>query len=88
MTAPTTPQEMVYALAVMSGVMGYCPTHAMYFRARGTPQDVMPYYDRHLSEARRFFGSPVAFYTALKHAWSQHPERYCPGCAQTDHFFQ
>lgn len=49
-------------------------------------EEAMPYYDRHIDEARRFFGSPVAFHTALKHAWVTHPESFCQGCTDAVRF--
>lgn len=73
-------REALYALAVMSGVLAYCPKHDAYYRGSVALEDAMPYYDRHLGEVRRFFASPVAFYTALKHAQSTHPDRFCARC--------
>lgn len=40
----------------------------------------MATYDRHLEKVRGFFGSPVAFHTALKHARSVHSEQFCRAC--------
>lgn len=80
MNEPLSAQDALYALAVMSGVFGYCATHETYYRAAGIPEDAMPYYDRHIDEVRKFFASPVAFYTALKAARMRVPYHYCPQC--------
>ncbi len=64
----------------MSGVLAYCPKHQAYYRGVVMPQDAMPIYDRHLEEVRKFFPSPVAFYTALNCARSIHPEQFCRAC--------
>jgi hypothetical protein len=82
MNAPATQQETLYALAVMSGVLAYCPKHETYYRGVVMPQDAMPIYDRHLAEARACFSSPVAFYTALKHARAIHEDTFCRQCTR------
>ena len=80
MAAQATAKEALYALAVMSGVLRYCPKHDAYYRGEAALEEAMPVYDRHLEEVRAFFGSPVAFHTALKHARSVHSEQYCRRC--------
>jgi hypothetical protein len=80
MTEPVTEQEALYALAVMSGVLRHCSKHRSYYRGDVALVDAMPHYYRHMSEVRKFFGSPVAFYTALKVARSLHPEQFCRKC--------
>lgn len=80
MNEPASAQEALYALAVMSGVLGYCARHETFYRGAGAPEDAMPYYDRHVDEIRKFFASPVAFYTALKTARSRHQHYFCPKC--------
>lgn len=80
MAAPVTAKDALYALAVMSGVLGYCPKHDAYYRGETAVIDAMPVYDRHLEEVRAFFSSPVAFHTTLKHLRSMHPEQYCRRC--------
>lgn len=80
MNEPTTASEALYALAVMSGVLRYCPRHGTYYRGEGVAEDAMQHYDRHIAEARKFFASPVAFYTAMKTVRSKHRHIYCPEC--------
>lgn len=64
-TAPVTPQEALHAIAVMAGVLAYCPRHETYYRGSEAPEATVTYYDRHLAELRKYFVSPVVFYTAL-----------------------
>ncbi|APG03520.1 hypothetical protein BJI69_06070 [Luteibacter rhizovicinus DSM 16549] len=80
MKESATAQEAIYALAVMSGIFAYCARHETHYRAAGLPEDAMPYYDRHIDEVRRFFASPVAFYTAMKTARLRVRHHYCPQC--------
>jgi hypothetical protein len=82
MTTPTTEHEALRALAVMAGVLRYCPRHDLFYRGPEPVDAAMPLYDRHLDEVRRFFPTPVAFYTALKYARSQHQAMYCPECTR------
>jgi len=80
MASPVTASDALYALAVMSGVLVYCPRHETYYRGVVMPQDAMRMYDRHLEEVRSFFPSPVAFYTALNYVRSIHSDRFCARC--------
>lgn len=82
MAAPVTVEDALSALAVMSGVLRYCPTHDAYYRGETAVIDAMSVYDRHLEEVRAFFSSPVAFHTALKHIRSIHREQYCRRCTE------
>lgn len=79
----TTPaQEALYALAVRAGVLRYCEKHQVMFRGPEDPEAAMPLYDRHLQAVRAFYPTPVAFFTALKFARSQHTQTYCPECTR------
>jgi hypothetical protein len=86
MAAPVTATDALYALAVMSGVLRYCPRHETYYRGEAAIEAAMPIYDRHLEEVRTFFSSPVAFHTALKHARGMFPEPYCRWCTDAVRF--
>ena len=82
MKKPTTAQDALHALAVMAGVLRYCPRHGVFYRGPEPADSAMPYYDRHIGEVREHFPTPVAFYTALKHSRSKHVLTYCPECTR------
>jgi hypothetical protein len=82
MRTPTSSHEALRTLAVMAGVLEYCPKHQTFYRGSNGPELAMPYYDRHIDAMRAFFGSPVAFYTALKHERAKTTLTYCPACTR------
>lgn len=83
MNPPINQQEALIALAVMSGVLRRCAKHGMYYRGEVMPMQAMPIYDRHIGEVRKFFPSPVAFYTALNYTRSIHSEPFCKMCTNS-----
>lgn len=78
---PTTTQEALQALGAMSGVLKYCAIHDVLYKGSEDLDAAMPYYDKHLEEARRFFPTPVAFYTALKGERARLDNAFCHRCA-------
>ncbi|MET0935326.1 MAG: hypothetical protein ABWX83_05010 [Luteibacter sp.] len=86
MSAPTTQKEALHAIAVKSGVLAYCARHDAYYRGSEGLDAAMACFDRHLADVRRFFSSPVAFYTALKYARTEYPDTYCRGCTNAVRF--
>lgn len=79
---PSTTHEALQALGVMSGALKYCPIHDVFYKGSEGPDAGMPYYDKHLAEARRFFPTPVAFYTELKYERARLANSFCHKCAR------
>jgi len=75
-----TEQEVLYALALVSGVLACCPVHRLFYRGSVAPAEGMRTYYRHIDEVRSFFSSPAAFCVALRQARLMHPEQFCHRC--------